>query len=516
MFTQGPLYQAIMQGENELSQSTSYTIEIEDGDGFTAKERFSDLAMFVYQRATKAGCGGSGYVQKQIDGIVPGGADWGDSGQNGYPALEDTYLGKNPPCYGATSAQFDSPIAELTAELGNDMEGVYSREYFKVETEEPIKLTTGSGTWLEKKSIDGAVNAGYQSAVLEECKPSLVFTPTAQASFGLSKHHYVFFFEEDASGRSSSFYPYTSKRVYCTGHGAAAGPNLAANVINPSNPPPAQVILCPGDTGYIQTNRKEPLWDSEVGTNPNTYPHIVLTDLGSGTECEGVADNQQFSGTSSGSHLYVYSNVEGGGTTYPEVFNSKFKLRGSMAAPFVGEAWGETKPTKQRCQIVFRDRDWGAVKSPDDYLVQGVWAGEEIEQQSLADGGSYPVFQGVSPVRKWVEHSIPGNPDTEGEFSSSNPRSFVTLDGSELSNNPGELRVTSVGGDNLNQIYGDLLCVPGSAGSDAEFRLCTDGAPAEGSTVTIPASSENPYMIQDEEWKCEVGSGRYGEWRQVG
>jgi len=139
IYTESPLRDLIDEGADTVGDSTGHVIELEK-DGKT----FSDLAMLSIHRASYKGCKGVGEENPDEPGLVKRQMnrgpfrrkvsdfwfeDYSEQGW-GYPYLSETYPGQEPECAGAdeTLIKDVSPATQT----GQDMEGVFSRERFRV------------------------------------------------------------------------------------------------------------------------------------------------------------------------------------------------------------------------------------------------------------------------------------------------------------------------------------------------------------------------------------------------
>lgn len=140
--TVGSLGAVLGDAFDDAHDLTDTTIVIEE------RRNMSDLARFVYDRAKPEGCA----EDKGVNATLQDG---------GYPGLSGSHLTSEPSCFGAdasTARQYDSGgvIGVLNRnEEGQDMEGVFSREEFRVE--EDVKIGPNQGDlWMDKRIIAGS------------------------------------------------------------------------------------------------------------------------------------------------------------------------------------------------------------------------------------------------------------------------------------------------------------------------------------------------------------------------
>lgn len=315
LFTDSPLRDVIDQGADDLSKRTDYTIQIgSDKNDLDAKEQFSDLAMLVYQRAEANGCADGGLVEQQKSGEIDrkGGEDaWNPRGindQNGYPGLSHTYLGQNPPCYGAEG----SPLRAGDgggASVGNDMEGIYSREYFEIQKDftlygggkpRDIDRPRAMDTWIERNLL--GPGQGSRDQFLSECKNA--------EQYGTGRQYVIFYPDGVSNSRAGPWIRDTGGGtgtpvmggIYCK---ESDSNGYDTNQIHPiygerqgsalgeGGDEKVYMTFCEGDKGYMFVNKGKPQNDGEAnarsldtviagetGTFQNNakFPTIVITE----------------------------------------------------------------------------------------------------------------------------------------------------------------------------------------------------------------------------------------------
>lgn len=174
--TVGSLGTALEEGFNNMGESTDYRIDLNAENEDEAKEKLSQAAKFVRMRAGNQGCaedadaGSFRSVPKYVEE------------ENGFEALEDTYIGRYPTCESSTST-LSRGIKGGIKDLGSDQEGIYSRVSFQVvgdsSEDHEINLDTGSpNTWLEGKDTDAGITAikkgSLESATQKQCSREII------------------------------------------------------------------------------------------------------------------------------------------------------------------------------------------------------------------------------------------------------------------------------------------------------------------------------------------------------
>lgn len=297
--TVGDLSEAITESFENIQNATDYTVEVSDVD------TLSQAAKFVRQRAGNDGCkssNGKGWntVPQQND-------------NGGYPALSNSYLGQKPNCFGTSSTLargtgvVDSARSELYEE-GQDMEGIYSRVRFEVSQPFAIETSEESGdsnTWLEDRIV-GVSRMGFTENTMthEECLThGQNNNPDHFAAYLGMGDNFVMYFQPDEAHEEphradkwmQEFADRLERRAYCHPEGELYEFQQITiseldqhPVISATRRLENKIVLCPGDRGYIQMNKKTPVERAEVGeswagTSAN-FPYIQITNLGTSTD----------------------------------------------------------------------------------------------------------------------------------------------------------------------------------------------------------------------------------------
>jgi hypothetical protein len=305
--TEGALGKTIAQGFTEVNENTDFTVDVKSRNGHSAKKVFSDGALYLYHRASNDGCKGaddsgnpqgkSPTVYRQNNGLISS-QDKGLPDTDGYPGLEGSFLTRYPECAGRSSTAVRGTIKNSAQDMGNDMEGIFSRLDFKIQSEEPIVLDTDNpDTWLEWHIF--AAGQGYwKQRIANKCGSHLKNTwdPSSEAWFGGTGNVFVIFYpSSDSDDRLVSGQWIREKglteRLYCTQQWGGDFIMLEdAPLSDKFDVGNHKLKLCPGAEGYIQMNKGvENVVDGgpnneleaaeDLGTASN-YPYIQIEKLG--------------------------------------------------------------------------------------------------------------------------------------------------------------------------------------------------------------------------------------------
>ncbi len=331
----GPMLGQIEDGFNVLGDmTTSTTLNV------STHEKFSDAAMYVYHRASNDGCNDpeedsnakKPTVPAQIDPDIDLSGD-GGTGEAGYPGLQGTFLGQEPPCIATDDA------------TGADMEGKASRVQFVIDQTRgsPLQLDVGGSTWIED-NLKGARQKGLYEATAEECSQDIMGEAVDAGTAGLilgggagsaggllggvaggviggtvgfatgagaeaiagAKYvgvgsDYIIYFRGGAEDSRSNIWlgnadsSNFNDRIYCYAlTDSLANMDLSWGDANLQRSPldatfedefgsSGYVRLCPGDRGYIQMNKETPRNDGEAGEkwgSAYNFPFIQVTEKG--------------------------------------------------------------------------------------------------------------------------------------------------------------------------------------------------------------------------------------------
>ena len=172
--------------------------------------------------------------------------------EKGYPGLKNAYMSDKPLCPNNS----DHPghlfsDNQFNDDIGYDMEGIYSREYFEVK--EPIMISKNGDSWFEN-SFEGAFSVNYENY------SSYCINSSKVGGYGI-------FFDEGFPESRNLRLESNQNMSYC---------NLDQNLEYSSS---EQIKLCPGDEGYIQVNKGIPSNDGEAEPGAKIYSYVQIEDF---------------------------------------------------------------------------------------------------------------------------------------------------------------------------------------------------------------------------------------------
>lgn len=315
----------IEDGFNVLGDmTTSTTLNISD------KATFSDAAMYVYDRASNDGCKSKDETNKMPTVPAQINPDEDLSSQmngetnrpdEGYPDLQGTFLGQEPPCIATDDA------------TGADMEGKASRVEFVIDETRNSAITLGNGNeWIDRRILAARQESIYD-ATAEQCNQDIFGTATNAGAMGATMgaatgnpmvaaasgaggfvvgatgsaiassrfigtgDGFVVYFQAEADdSRTSAWLADSSAedfsdRIYCYAfmdqlNAPWSDYNLYSSPLDQASSDFGNfnIKLCPGDRGYIQMNKQRPQNDGEAGEkwgNAHNFPFIQITESGS-------------------------------------------------------------------------------------------------------------------------------------------------------------------------------------------------------------------------------------------
>ena len=289
----GTMFESIAEGLGLVDKQVGSTITI-SGSEEEAKKTFSDAAKYVYHRASDGGCSTGGPVDLQ-------------NLAGGYPGLEDTYLGTKPPCAGMEGS-LARGASNLYADNGNDMEGVFSRIEFEIAEDDetgPITFSSSDNSddlWLER-NFYAASRDGFYEQISDSCTSTILATLLnldprgSEIKYFGTGSMYSFFFKSADSNRRASIWMEDKQLddgIYC-GVDIDDGDLFQKSPVgNQFSDEDVDILLCPGDEGYIQMNKGDAEGDgpknkAEAGQNvigrSTYYPFIQITETG---DCGGA------------------------------------------------------------------------------------------------------------------------------------------------------------------------------------------------------------------------------------
>ena len=537
LYTESPLAEAISRGTGLVEKNVDHTVEISE------PEQLSDLAMFTYQRASRLGCseneGGladfeGGNVHLQNQGEINSSKN-GNPEQQGYPGLQDSYLGRYPDCYGAEDRNFKGIGGASPTESGEDMEGIYSREKFEIknivvleagDSQEAMAeeggLETGDGggttverdqgtTWLEKNFIV-ASKSNFEQQATKCSKLGGKFRGTRQ-------QFTMYFQPEPSEERALPWMEDENQGIgdsgpYCKG---TDDRNLEIAKFMGGRgeiDEPSKVVLCPGDKGYIQMNKwtnGDPTNTGEVGTVIGLgYAYkagfIQITELGE--NCGSAVPQIPEDENGVGNIYSIEANVNKGWTS---VTASDLHRTRDEGKKFHTVSPYNFDPLEQdQCGLYLRDKDGIAGDDTTGKNDNGAVVYKQGTLIGHKNSDTFPNLDSESIVNADLEEGnfntgVSTEKDTRhmyyiGENSLEN----VGFTGEQVNSEIPFLR--SDGDNTFFQSYGDMLCTKAETddyerSSNARWVVC-DERNYEGRTTV-----EVEHYNGDREYRCSPGSG---------
>lgn len=407
-YVEGPLADVIEEGRTQMEMRTDHTIDVEK------KQDLSDLSMLVYHRASNDGCkysvDDSGQMtcgseqhptichqingKYETDDSVPDDVYWDYGEEGGYPGLAGSYLGRFPRCASTGSTGLVGNGAGATQQTGYDMEGIFSRESFRITDEAgPITLRANSPREEAESYLDYKL-AGFS-------KRSFEYWTSCQTEYrpGTKRIGLFFDVDKDLSGRvgnpmgNEEGNPAGSDWIQSLGRyqwgessqydfEAKGGPYCSpSSWPETGNGEPREITLCPGDKGYIQMNKGSPTNEGEAaesqGNAPN-YAYIQITSVEQ-ESCKDLSPSQPGGQTHS-----PYMGMKVNYNKYPgsmkKIGLAQYKSKNNGFNP---SAFPD--PTPNQCVLRFKDVDGlgGDDKTGKDDEGQVIfWNGTLVEQNS--------------------------------------------------------------------------------------------------------------------------------------
>ena len=283
---------SLEEGMGLIEEQVDRTVDVRE------PETMSDLMMLSFHRSLDEACKNSDDSGVSRDGIVvqqniPDRRGEGNLESNqferfgreqeGYPGLKDSYLGEFPECTGASSTGAREGLGP-GRELGQDMEGVYSRENFKIpEDANRILIDAGAPDASDREWLN------THFAMASQVPIDLVAKNEDQCTkFVGSKANLVIYFEDSVSEDRSNAWIKDSELSGDDGIYCKRGKHIRDDKFSAEGD--RQVQLCPGDKGYVKVNKvpddvknKPATTDGEAGKGNawdgfDYYPHIVITE----------------------------------------------------------------------------------------------------------------------------------------------------------------------------------------------------------------------------------------------
>lgn len=542
--TSGPIGDAITQGLTQTEDYTDFTTEIDASNEDEAKETFSDLAMFVRDRAV-----GCEEVEDRINGVPIGDDDpRPNADEEGYPGLEDTRLGTEPVCVGGSASVIRDQLAWLPTRgwfgggpEDNYMPGSLSREYFEVTGDEGESIyfqdrrdfnqesedDYNENRYFLENNIAGVSSQPWENHIYTENIEINAPIDVQQDYYKGSGRNFVVFFEdpEVGSNRTNELIEDWDNADY---EDRVWRNSYSANPLEEDNPlwqsgdddyiryHPTDVSLCPGDKGFIQMNRGTPMntgLSDETGAE-NYYPLIVIEesevesceeDLGLGRGGMIPDDTR-----TSGRMLHITSDTT---QNHPYVENLGWTGRlghfGFGLHEFnedrdeISESVGGTdiqfnynSERSDKCIIGVYDHVGGATYDSTGWI--SFERGAHIQQDSGLLSRSSG-FVRSDELDHQEERSTPGQePRSARDLYDRNVDPGFNRESWEDTDIDNSL-LYYFGGDSSYELYSDLLCVPHENNEDFE------------SDHSMWKACENDETIEygDYSWTCDPESGEW-------
>lgn len=474
----GPLYGAMEEGYNEIQQFLGIAdrTQLSDGEEYSARDKLAAIAHYSWDRAHSCE-----YVNRTIAG-------------GGYKPLQETSYGEEPPCSGQGGTFVADFLTNILDNSGNDMEGKYSRIEFEVKDRivldtskfygyhedgwesnsytvtgvacsqsEQQSQAAGCGETVEsseKSFRPWAISRNgeeYNERVAKECgKPSsmgeisyyswpIVFA-VPQKGIEDSRTNFYNSFDWDAArdkaasmnglgANKPNTQPLCGKGVV-GGIGDRKGYLTHHRMVQYWNGDKGrtEIVLCPGDKGYLQVNKGAPAKEDEYtgGTEAggHFFPYIQVNEVNESGECSSKSPTIPDDANSSGSDLELSANRNSNSIEIDD-----FRLE---------------KEGLEACRVSLTEKDRTKYTSENGYV-------EYRAGTILPRKGKFPQTGSDSVINSNLQ-------EKNGLFQDYGTRGLYDffskiagLDGRAVESDNAPL-LNSIGGKRL-EMYGDLLCV---------------------------------------------------------
>ncbi|MFB6207878.1 MAG: hypothetical protein ABEJ69_00865 [Candidatus Nanohaloarchaea archaeon] len=502
--TAGDLGGAIKTGFEMVNKKTDYQLDVTNytvnGKEVQPDEVLSQAALFVYQRASNDGCKKGGgkdpnvYEQYTAKKDGRGGHDSYIS-KNGFPALTKTYLTDRPPCVGTASGLSNDITANLIgSDTGNDMEGIYSRVAFEIPESanngKPIILEDGGDTWLEKHIL-AASTKGWDQSVKDSCFGSQKGTGNEFMIFFAGTHNRRSSYpiqEASADVSNRDINPYCDEKT--PGRAGVYDDDSVESSSKTSKLDNAEVMLCPGDEGYIQMNKGSATNDGEAGEgyghDEGKYPHIVITEpnprcaltpqVRKEDAVGGILITAQDANDLIGDHYPVFANPDFLRLSNTNIDPKKakfdlFKFEGSQET-IEWDEWDDsgdfhvTRQNKNRCAIGLFEDDMA--QSEDGYI-------EMKPGTIIPKSGDFPTSGVTLKDLQDDDNGVISQPDVItiwNRLTGQSGSSDEGLTGEKLNYDIRSGILERFQGHLKYKMYGDLLCANIDGDAYMEWAMC--------------------------------------------
>ncbi len=531
--TDGAVGEAIVQGLDQSSQYTDVTREIDASNEDEAKETFSDLAMFVRDRAVNCGEVEDRNERIPIDDPSDDPRDLDGTYEEGYPGLARTTIGVEASCVGGQSSIAREGLGilnPLSSPQDNVMAGSLSRENFEIvgdispgangitfhdnrNTNDENEDFHLNDVWLEN-NIAAASGRPVESHVDSSSDLSSSYRGTGR--------NYVVFFEENGVGENridgealENVDGYEDSVWLGDDPDIRDMSNNAENGIN-------QVRLCPGDKGYIQMNVEYPyntgLGSSDFsGGDPRQYfPMIVVEESELDTCGEDMVNRRADK---------IPPNIDTAGRMI------HITGRTDEAHPYIRQpgAWGtqeyefnllnfnENNPKIEKTigSSAFEGIEFNFDDEDSDTCVMGMWDHRSSSVDSTGEikfeRGTHIDYNGKWPSRDSsqvredllgdrTDRNLPPRPSTRNLYDAYVEEGFDSTEDWQRTDVYNKI-LYDFGGERKFKLYGDLLCAPHSENDNfdqdhSEWIMCG-------------GSNSQDVEIDGAEWSCDRETGRW-------
>ena len=541
--TDGALGETIIQGLDRSSQYTDATTQI-DAEDENAEETFSDLAMFVRDRAVNCGEVESRNEGNAIDSgvnepmftIGEGAPDSDDPRElngnydMGYPGLASTDLGQEPSCIGGEASFVRRGWGNLplvSSPQDNAMAGSLSRENFEITGD--IAPDSGGLTFIDNRNT----NDEYEDFNLNQywLENNLLAASGRPVESHISQsgeigqqmdgtgRNYIVFFEENNVGeqRISGDTLLDDLEDYDD----AVWSNTPIRSIQMEDDVKLNELrLCPGDKGHIQMNVELP-YNTDLGSSEfdgsssrEYFPMIVIEETELDTCGEDLVEERadkipsnadtsgrllQISGVSQNEHPYV-RDPTASGTADDYIFNlmELNEINDNIEQDILSKTrnieYYFNSERSTYCEIGLFDIPSSLNPITTNNAANG-WVAVE-RGTHVGQTGSFPFMSLVADSNH--EERNYGGADTETLYEHYvNPGFDSTEDWQRT--NVYDTILYDFGDNREFELYGDLLCAPHSDNDNfeydhSEWNMC---------------DREETVEIDGTEWSCDPVDGRW-------
>lgn len=461
--------------------------------------------------------------------------------QNIYPGLEDTDFGEEPRCAGVSgtaAAYFRNMVPG--EDTGGDMEGRNSRITFEISEDVEDNITISSDQIY-----------GDEDSLQKDESSSTTLDDSEVAFRGVSDDR--------------SFYQRTDPERDCggTGYGNWHDPGnpryfVAFDIIGETNrvneigeaenldsdmpvyceeafvgvsdyiyrssiqskldgeDGSFEVVLCPGDEGYIQANKDSPWNEEEAAEDHSIFPFIEITTLGEDCVGHGFGDVDvpdklpddlktsgrllHVTGDSSEDHPYVRGpGLSGGATDYAfdlfELSEENTEVSSTISSKSRNIDFGHNPQRAEECVLGLWNHH-GVNPAPG-------WVSYE-QGTAVERDGTFPDLESEDVKGQSLEDRNYG-PDAEDLYNLYAQEGFV---GGSWGSDISDKILNDFTGEQRFETYGDLLCAPDKRDEAQDFEN-------DHATWYMCGGDHgvNEIEINEKKWVCDEDSGAWLEER---